>query len=184
MGGFKRTANCQCTEPLLLKRSRWVALRRAASPGLQSDLKCNQCGWKWKSKRLYIRNIPDGKERSRRGMTDADILARLVNGTLRVNVETTLVMSEGRYGEWKELKPIFRQPDGCSGYYFFSICHNGKKKKITRHGLVWMAANMEVIPDGVIIDHIHGPKAGDHIGNLRLYTPAANGNHELANIEF
>jgi hypothetical protein len=162
---------------------RWVVLERA-DPALNgtgaSLLKCLQCGFRWKSKRLYVGKLRDWKEEHRSGMTDQDILDRLLDGTLRVDLETAWVFScSGRFtgkatDTWRELTPIYRQPeDRQCGYWFMEITRNGKKKKIARHRIVWMAANLQLVPDDCDVDHKRYGD-GDGIDNLQLLTKVEN----------
>lgn len=132
--------------------TRWVVLRRFDGGG---HLKCLDCGWKWKSKRKYVRLLPDWTEESRTGMTDADILRRLRAGNLRINPVTSAVESNMK-GDWRTIKQIASQ-HGEDGYRFVSICYAGKKKKIAVHRLQWMAYTDALVPDGYDVHHKKSP---------------------------
>jgi hypothetical protein len=171
-----RTGNCKCEGTWRQLMRRWVCLER----GRTSKLKCLRCGWRWTSKRKYIYKLHDWKEESRSGLTDQDVLDRLLDGTLTIDLETSIVYSwvsnaSKKTDNPKPLKPVVRQPKGCGGpYRFVHITRRGKKKKISVHRLVWMASHQSLVPDGFDVDHIHGAAAGDGIRNLRLLPSAVN----------
>jgi len=134
-----------------------------------SKLKCLKCRWYWDSSRQYVDRIRDWTERSRKGLTDEDILARLIEGTLSVDIVKAEVYSGDR-------KLSVREADrGSRGRYrFVEICRNGKKKAIALHRIVWMAVTKRLIPDDKDIDHIRGSVAGDGISNLRCIPSSMN----------
>lgn len=115
---------------------KWRVLIRGAED-CKSLLKCLQCGHRWKSKCKYIAGLRDHKERSRKGMTDQDILERINNASLIVDRLGHYVISKID-GVEKHLTIIERERKGFT-YRFTSICHRGKKKKIGIHRLVWMS---------------------------------------------
>lgn len=126
---------------------RWVVLQRFDGGGF---LKCLDCGWKWKSKCKYVAKLRDWKERSRAGLTDADILDRLLAGNLRIDPVTAVVESNLR-GDWTELTQV--EDTHESGYRFVKINWKGKQKKIAVHRLQWMAFAEQLVPDGYDVHH-------------------------------
>lgn len=151
---------------------RWRVLQRAEI-GQKSLLKCLQCGHKWNSRMKYVANISDHIEQNRTGMTDSDILERLKAKTLIVDPLGEFIISRVK-GETK--LTIWDRPRHGSCYRFVSICHNGKKKKIAVHRLVWMAHFEQLVPEGSDIDHIHGRNIPypDRIENLRCLDVSLN----------
>ena len=171
MNLFKKPSNCKCEGGYKANAETWVVLQRRPSPK-SSQLKCLACGWKWWSTRNYVLNLPDHVERSRSGLTDEDILGRILDGTLTILVNEPRVFSfTARYG-WNELRQIERTSNG-STYRFVEIYHKGKRKKVALHRLVWMFAHRELVPEGYDVDHIEG-KYSDAIDNLRLLESGVN----------
>lgn len=152
--------------------ARWVVLRR----GQISQLKCLQCGWKWRSKCKYVAKLPDHVERSRVGMSDQDILNRLKAGTLKIEPETAQVWSYSELWGWKLLKPQKNQHN--DGYRFVDVCYAGKKKRIAVHRLQWMQHTLKLIPEGYDVHHKEAPpwpEAKDNsLGNLELMESLEN----------
>ena len=172
-----RTSNCQCVGHWRNLMRRWVVLHRARV----SKLQCNQCRWKWRSTCGYVRLLPNWKPEIRSGMKDRDILARLRDGSLTVNMHTAEVKSwvdnsGKKTDKARVLKPVERQPEGCGGpYRFVHISRRGKQKKIALHRLVWMAHTMRLIPKGYDVDHVRSASHGDDgLSNLRLRLSAHN----------
>lgn len=161
-----RYSNCPCEGKWTAKLARWVVLERL--PNNHGILKCLECGWKWKSKRRYVAKLPDWKERSRRGLTDAEILQRLRDGNLRIDPETAVVES-GLRG-WRVLSQYEDQHD--SGYRFVKINWKNKQKKIAVHRLQWMAYSEELIPEGYDVHHKTSPPRPkpkpNNLSNLEL----------------
>lgn len=161
-----RYSNCPCPGRWKHKLTRWVCLKRMGECGF---LKCLECGWKWKSKRKYVAQLPDHVERSRSGLTDSDILKRLRDGNLRID-PVTCVVESNLTGVWRELTPVI--VDNGSGYQMVSVCYQGRKKKIGIHRLQWMQHTLELIPEGYDVDHIESPPRPklkpNHLSNLRL----------------
>lgn len=152
---------------------RWRVLKRAEISE-KSLLKCLQCGHRWHCRCKYVEKLADHTEKSRRGMTDEDILERIRDRSLIVDPNGTFVKSV-RDSVETSLQIIERESNRGI-YCFVSVCHKGKKKKISIHRLVWMAAFMRIVPDGFDVDHIKGRKIEqpDAIGNLRLLPSAVN----------
>lgn len=162
-------ATCKCSGGYRVNGEKWVVL--LIREGMSSRLKCLACGWKWWSKAKYVRTLREHKERSRSGMSDEDILHRIVAGTLQVSPCGTEVVSVHR-GNPKTLTILTHRGGNGNGstYRFVTVCHNGRKKKIAIHRLVWMSVNLQVVPDGFNVDHIKGKgiQFPDSIDNLRL----------------
>ena len=154
---------------------RWGVIERRKPPKT-SLLKCLACGWKWWSNCGYIAKLPDHKEHPRKGMTDQDILDRILEGTLVVmplacEVHTFNPLKR----QWNQARIIERESSG-STYRFVEVCRATKKKKIALHRLVWMFYHRELIPEGFDVDHIEGKvrENPDAIDNLRLLESGLN----------
>lgn len=171
MSLFRKPSTCKCGGGYLANSSRWVVIERREAPQ-SSHLKCLACSWKWWSTASYVEKLRDHVEKSFSGATDQDILDRIEDGTLFIDVNNAWVFSLSR-GNWRELRIITRESNGSS-YRFVEVYGKpGKKKKIALHRLVWMAANRQVVPDGYDVDHING-KVSDGIDNLRLLESSLN----------
>ena len=180
---FKKPANCICPGRWVDKKSRWGVIERGENPDWKknsSTLKCLECGWIWKSRCKYVLNLPDHKVRSFAGMTDQDILDRLIEGDLRMNIQTGQDVESWHptQKKWTSLQILERsEPNGHTGtYHFVKICKGGKQKKIAVSRLCWMQANLKLIPEGHDIDHKKGtdipfPHA---YSNLRLRDSHSN----------
>lgn len=170
MNQFRKPSTCNCGDGgFRVHGSRWVCIQRREPPK-SSRLKCLECGWRWWSTCNYVAELPDHVEKCFSGMTDDDILTRILEGTLTVLINEARVFSFNR--EWKELRVIDRESNGSS-YKFVEICHSGKKKKIALHRLVWMFAHRCLVPEGYDVDHIEG-KTSDSIDNLQLLESSSN----------
>ena len=159
---------CCCPGRYQDRCPRWRVLKRTE----RSLLYCLDCRRQWRSGAWYIALLRDHKPRSRSGLTDAEILARIQDGSLQVDTHRGVV----RNRQGKALAVFEREhPEGPQRgtYRFVSVCSNGKKKKIALHRLVWMAANGRTVPDGYDIDHI-ASQTDDTIQNLRLLESAVN----------
>lgn len=171
---FRKPSTCNCGPGGYREYGhRWVVIQRRARPQ-SSQLKCLECGWKWWSTRNYIEKLTDHVEQSRSGMTDEDILARILDGTLTVLVNEARVFSFSR-DTWNELRQAVRTSNG-STYRFVDICSNGKKKRVAVHRLVWMFAHRSIVPEGHDVDHIEGKLRDncDAIDNLQLLPSSLN----------
>ncbi len=118
-------------------------------------------------------------------MTDEHILERIEAGTLVVNMGSLEVFSYFR-GEWSRLRVKSHKSNG-SEYKFVEVCHQGMKKKIALHRLVWMFSMRSLVPDGCDVDHIEGKTLGDSIDNLQILSASENrskGNRPSQVIEF
>lgn len=160
---------------------RWRVLRREEI-GEKSLLKCLQCGHKWHSRRKYVARLADHTEYSRTGMTDQEILDRLLSGTLAVDRNGECVMSSIR--KLTALAIVERERKGTV-YRFVSVCHGNKKKKIAIHRLVWMSMHKRLIPDGMDVDHVNGRNVPhpDGIDNLRLLPSGVNRSRQADGID-
>lgn len=177
MGRRRRTSNCWCDgRGFRDKGHRWRVLDRQCQDRGPSVLKCLQCGCIWKSRCRYVDRLSDHQERSRSGMTDQDTLNRLLDGSIIVDIHKCVVLST-RSRHRKRLK-VYRRTGGVRSnveYRFVIIGSNGRLKKIALHRLVWMAANLELIPDGVDIHHkTHDRHLPDAIDNLEALPSEIN----------
>ncbi|MEM6471698.1 MAG: HNH endonuclease [Planctomycetota bacterium] len=106
-------------------------------------------------------------------MTDQDILDRINDGTLVVQMDKPIVWSfNTRRKVWTPLTAIEHESNG-SKYRFVNICKRRMKKKIAVHRLVWMFAHRQLVPEGYDVDHIEG-KVSDRIENLQLLESSRN----------
>ncbi len=168
---LRKPTNCKCGN-FRDAGHHWVVIQRRDNPA-SSHLKCLDCGWKWWKSARFVSKLPDHVERSRSGLSDQDILARINSGSLFVHVERAEVFGFSR--GWKQLRAISRTSNG-STYRFVEVSYQGKKKKIALHRLVWMFAHMQVVPDGFDVDHVNGKRGDfpDRIGNLQLLESRVN----------
>lgn len=154
--------------------ARWVVLNRGKRKA-SSQLKCLDCGWKWRSKCKYVVRLRDWQERCRRGMTDQMILDRLRDGTLTIDAETAEVRSF--YKKWTVLQQL-KSHHGKDGYRFVRVCKMGRKKAIAVHRLQWMACHDCLIPEGYDVHHKRSPPRPspkpNNIGNLELIESMEN----------
>lgn len=167
MNRMRKPTNCKCGNYHEVGH-RWVVIERRKSPQ-SSRLKCLECGWKWFSTCQYVAKLKDHVEKSRRGMTDQDILDRIVEGSLVVFPNQALVWSFNEKQGWVKIRIIERESSG-STYRFVEICYRGKKKKIALHRLVWISFYRQIVPEGYDVDHIEGKNREfpDSIDNLQL----------------
>lgn len=158
---------CKCENRRL--RIKWVVVQRRSHP-LTSRLKCLACSIKWWAKAKYVQQLPDHVEQSRRGMTDADILERIINGTLWVDGETVWSANA------KEPLTVVTRTSNRSTYQFVSVSLRGRKKAIALHRLVWMFHNKQLVPEGFDVDHRFGKNVDrpNAIENLRLLESSIN----------
>ena len=122
----------------------------------------------------YAAQIEPWTKDDRSGLTDEDILVRIVAGNLRVSEMNGFVIVESITPNrgTVTLKQIERSVHEYTTYRFVTICAGGKAKKIAVHRLNWMFHNRRVVPEGFHVDHENG--RGDVIGNLRLLPAAVN----------
>lgn len=167
-----KPSNCLCRGSWRDKIKRWGVIERRQ--GMSSRLICHECRWKWWSRRKYVSDIPNWDIRDRSGVCDQDILERLREGTLWVRTETAEVYSYLPPNPGKKLK-VSHHRSMCSTYRFVRVSSRGGQKKIALHRLVWMAANLRLVPEGHDIHH-RDPKAEpvDGINNLRAVPSAIN----------
>lgn len=167
-----RYSNCPCPGTWKDKLARWVCLRRFRDGGF---LKCQACGWKWKSKRKYVSRLKDHEERCVSGLTDRDVLARLKNGSLTIDPETAEVVSITNKGRRILSQRKSNQDDG---YRFVDVWRFGKKKRIAVHRLQWMAHTMSLIPKGYDVHHKRSPPRPhtkpNNLANLELVESMEN----------
>lgn len=170
MGRFSHRCKCQGGR----RSGRWVVLTPPAAPGKYARLKCLVCNWKFSKRNKYVATLPRHVEKSRSGLTDADVLARIESGTLLVDTARAIVTSLNRLVA-STLKVLERESNG-STYRFVEISAVGKKKKVALHRLVWMAAHGRIPPAGYDVHHVHGKQVEnpDGIWNLDLLPIAEN----------
>lgn len=98
------------------------------------------------------------------GLTDGDILARLRDGSLQVCPFTGAAWSHG--------KRLAAVPNSRRQYWFYEVWKDGRRKKIARHKLAWMAHHDRAVPDGHELDHVAGKRRPhpDSVWNLNLVT--------------
>lgn len=166
---LRKPTTCKCRQPWHKILHRWRVLERRQS--LSSQLKCLECGWKWWSTRKYVNKLQDHKEDHQNGLTDQDVLDRIKDGSLLVNIKTPMVVSHSCNKGKSVLQIIERESNG-SVYRFVTVRRYGKKKKIALHRLVWMAKHLQLVPNGYDIDHKQG--RSDAIHNLRLRLSSEN----------
>lgn len=149
---------------------RWRVSRRSNDAARSSALVCLGCRAMWASKARYVELLPDHKPENRSGLSELDVLARLADGSLVVDVHNATVDSITRKGRTRlniiARKHPRRDSDTGNVYRFVEICYRGKKRKIALHRLVWIAAHRRLPGDGMDIDHIE-PDGPDSIDNLR-----------------
>ncbi len=165
---MRKPSNCKCGN-YHDAGHRWVVIERRPSPR-SSRLKCLACGWKWYCTCNYVNNLEDHVEQSFKGMTDQDILDRIIDGTLTVFPTTAEVWSYSSVTKaFAKLRVIERESNG-STYRFVEIFKDNKKKKIALHRLVWIAFHRQLVPEGYDVDHIEGKarELPDSIDNLQL----------------
>lgn len=164
-----RKCRCGCFK---YSGHRWRVLKRS-EPGDKSLLKCLACNHKWQSRMKYVSKLQDHQEKSRTGMTDSDILKRLKDKSLIADSLGRFVISFTRGSKHLD---IWERSQKGSSYRFVTICHDGKKKKIAIHRLVWMAHHLQTVPDGFDVDHVRGRgiEHPDGIDNLRLLPMSLN----------
>lgn len=154
---------------------RWGVLERRKQ-NQSSLLKCLECGWKWWSFCNYVASLPDHVEYSRKGMTDQDILDRIMEGTLVVMPLTCEVHTYNQnLRKWNKSNIIERNSHGAT-YRFVEVCRGSKKKKIALHRLVWIFYHRQLVPEGYDVDHFEGNarENPDAIDNLRLLESSVN----------
>lgn len=164
-------SNCKCGRHYTDQWHRWVVLRRSSDANGSSKLYCLDCRGEWSSRAKYIILLPDHVKRIRSGMTDQDILDRILDGSLEVVIHTAKVFSNGK--ELKQTSKTHRDGPQRGTYRFVEVAKDKLKKKIAVHRLVWMAAHKTTIPEGHDIDH-RVSQDDDSIDNLRLLKSEVN----------
>jgi hypothetical protein len=166
----RKPINCWCQGTWKSKSLRWGCLKREKTRSL---LYCKDCRQEWWSIRNYAATIPMWVKDARSGLTDQDIMNRIIYGSLRVIERKGLVIVESITSRGTtRLKQTERQVHPYTTYRFVNICADGKKKKIAVHRLNWMFNHQRLVPEGFHVDHANG--RGDVIDNLRLLTVADN----------
>jgi len=102
---------------------------------------------------------------------DDDILRRLRMGLIRVDLDTLRVQVFQPYTR----RYCTRKPRQNKGRWNYKFGHSRTKQRtIYRNKLIWMAANDQVVPDGMVVDHIDGNGENDHPSNLRLMSSSVS----------
>jgi hypothetical protein len=168
---FRKPSNCWCQGHWKAKSLRWGRLKQE---GKRSLLYCKDCRQEWWSIRNYASQIPMWVKEVRSGMTDQDIMNRILSGSLRVLEKKGLVIVESFTPNrgTVSLTQIERQVHPYTTYRFVEISAGGLKKKIAVHRLNWMFHHQRMVPEGFHVDHANG--RGDVIDNLRLLPEAEN----------
>ncbi len=166
---MRKPSTCWCSGRWRDKIARWGCLMRLQDRAL---LYCKTCRHEWWSKRNYVAQVEDWTKRRRSGMTDQEILERILAGTLLVREEGGRVIVETVGHRGSVLNQTERAVHQYTTYRFVSICLDGKKKKVAVHKLNWMFHNRALVPEGFHVDHENG--RGDVIDNLRLLPAAKN----------
>jgi len=94
---------------------------------------------------------------------DADVLHRLQHGLMTVDLNTLEVKSWHARRKRMEAK----KPNQNRGRWRFVL---GGKRTIYRNKLVWMAAHKQLVPQGMVVDHVNGDRTDDRLLNLKLMT--------------
>jgi hypothetical protein len=168
---LRKPTNCWCKGGWKAKSLRWGCLKREEDRSL---LYCKDCRHEWWSFRSYAASIPMWVKEVRSGMTDQDIMNRIVSGSLRVIERKGLVIVESITPNRgiTRLRQIERQVHPYTTYRFVNISCGGLQKKIAVHRLNWMFNHKRLVPEGFHVDHENG--RGDVIDNLRLLPAAEN----------
>lgn len=99
-------------------------------------------------------------------ITDEEIIDLIIDGTIVVDLRAATVTCRGR-----QLKATLMGTEGKNGTrYRFEIRHNGRKRTIVRHKIVYIAATLQVIPEGYELHHIDFNRYNDAFHNLILLT--------------
>lgn len=103
-------------------------------------------------------------------ISDTDVLDMLIDGTLLVDIQTAAVTSRGVLLK-PELTVQSQRPGTRTGMPRYRIrfrLSGNRRRWIVRAKLVYMAATLQVIPDGYEIHHIDGDRFNDAYHNLAL----------------
>lgn len=168
---MRKPSNCWCKGRWKAKSLRWGCLKRVENRSL---LYCKDCRQEWWSIRDYAAEIPMWVKDVRSGMTDQDIMNRIVSGSLRVLEENGRVIVESVSANrgTTRLKQIERQVHPYTTYRFVNISSGGLQKKVAVHRLNWMFRNRKLVPEGFHVDHVNG--RGDVYDNLQLLPGPVN----------
>lgn len=98
---------------------------------------------------------------------DRLILSLIKQGRLTANPETGQVYLDGKPKGWRK----------DNGYVVFAKFHNGKKRIIRCHRVVWMFVKNKMLPYGMEVNHVDGDKANNCSWNLEATTGAENVRH-------
>lgn len=84
-------------------------------------------------------------------------------------------LNYNKTGKTKEIKQCLH----TGGYPYFTVCVDGKSKKILSHRFIWECWN-NLIPEGLEIDHIDTDRTNNSLSNLRQGTPKENSNNVIS----
>lgn len=168
---MRKPTNCWCEGAWKVKIPRWGCLKREEKRSL---LYCKDCRQEWWSFRRYAASVPMWTKQVRSGLTDQDMMNRIVAGTLRVRERHGKVIVESVTPNRGvvQLKQIERQVHPYTTYRFVVVSAGGLQRKVAVHRLNWMAHHMRLVPAGYHVDHEKG--RSDLIRNLRLLPAADN----------
>lgn len=101
---------------------------------------------------------------------DRLILSLLKSGRLTVEPKTGLVFLDGRRKGWVK----------STGYVVFEYTSRGRRRIISCHRVVWIAAN-GIPGHDMEVDHVDGDKTDNRLAKLELVTGATNVRRAYAN---
>lgn len=98
-------------------------------------------------------------------LSDDDILSLILTGSIVVDVETGAVSKPDRRRGGTQFLPT----EECDNKYLHvRIYHNGGRRSIVVHKLVWMTKNSNTVPAGHELDHDDTNRQNNHWSNLIL----------------
>lgn len=108
-------------------------------------------------------------------VTDKDILDRINEGSLEVDLLGRFVVSHTQNRGSTKLKIIERTSNG-STYKFVKINCKCTSKKIALHRLIWMSIERRIVPKGYDVHHKRGKNIPfpDAYANLELMLKSKN----------
>lgn len=171
------TRRCRCGGSWQRRLRHWVVTQRnyVVIEGKQlsskyCELKCRRCRGKWRTNRGYVSTLPDWHERRYAKLTEDIVLDLLAQDRIRVDLCSGRIFKQRKLGKvwtdrWIELR---QTPDKKNGHLFVDIKHNGGRRWLAVHRLVWMAANGRVIEEGYDVHHCNEDNTDNAATNLKL----------------